>query len=79
MQRLYGELGMSFLYAQTKKLVACYGVIFVFLMGRLDRPHSNSDKTGKNTTENTQESVGSQQVDFMRTVQNFKAANSGTV
>jgi len=32
MKKLYTDLGMSFLYLQSKKLIASYGIIFVYLI-----------------------------------------------
>ena len=31
MEKLYKDLGMGFLYSQIKKLISCYGIIFVLL------------------------------------------------
>lgn len=31
MEKLYKDLGMAFLYSQVKKLISCYGIIFVLL------------------------------------------------
>ncbi len=35
MKKLYNDLGMNFLYMQSKKLISSYGVIFVYLIDRL--------------------------------------------
>lgn len=36
MKKLYNDLGMNFLYAQTKKLISGYSILFVFLQERLE-------------------------------------------
>ena len=36
MQKLYNDLGMSFLYSQTKKLVSAYSMVFVFLQQKIE-------------------------------------------
>lgn len=36
MKKLYNDLGMNFLYSQSKKLISSYGIIFVYLMERVD-------------------------------------------
>lgn len=35
MKKLFNDLDMSFLYEQTKKLVSCYGVIFVYMLDKI--------------------------------------------
>lgn len=37
MEKLYKDLGMNFLYAQTKKLISSYGIIFAHLIGISER------------------------------------------
>ena len=37
MKKLYYDLGMSFLYTQTKKLISGYGILFVFLQEAIER------------------------------------------
>ena len=37
MEKLYKDLGMNFLYTQTKKLISSYGVIFAHLIGISER------------------------------------------
>ena len=36
MEKLYQDLGINFLYSQTKKLISGYGILFVFLQERLE-------------------------------------------
>ena len=36
MKKLFIDLGMSFLYTQSKKLISGYGILFVFLQEKLE-------------------------------------------
>jgi hypothetical protein len=37
MQQLFGDLNMGFLYQQVKKLVSCYGLIFMLFTEKLEQ------------------------------------------
>ena len=51
MEKLYKDLGMGFLYSQIKKLISCYGIIFV-LLTKDKKEHINlsEDKKNKNNS-----------------------------
>lgn len=44
MQKLFNDLGMSFLYSQVKKLISCYGIIFVILTQKLEKNSTKDEE-----------------------------------
>ena len=51
MEKLYRDLGMTFLYSQIKKLISCYGIIFVMLGKEKNEEKVNEAKANEEEKE----------------------------